>query len=142
MRITVIERVAAVYLAIEAIGVLVLTGWELVALLRGDTAAVSSSIALLVLTVVAAFALFAFAVVVWRGGSWGRSGGIVAQLLILAVAGGTLTGPDAAPATAAAIAAPGVLGFVLLVAASRAAGPRTQRERAGDLESNGDPTGS
>ncbi|MDJ1112975.1 histidine kinase [Microbacterium dauci] len=133
MRTTAIERVAAVFLALEAIGVVALTAWELVALLRGDTAAVSSSIALLVLTLVVAAALAAFAVAVWRGGSWGRSGGIVAQLLILAIAGGTLTGPDAAPATAAAIAAPGVLGFVLLVAASRAAGPRTQRERAEDV---------
>jgi hypothetical protein len=133
MRTTAIERVAAVFLALEAFGVVALTAWELIALLRGDTAAVSSSIALLVLTLVVAAALAAFAAAVWRGGSWGRSGGIVSQLLILAIAGGTLTGPDAAPMTAAAIAAPGVLGFILLVAAARAAGPRTQRERAEDL---------
>lgn len=128
MRTSAVERGAAAWLAIEAIGVLALSSWEFFALVSGDTTAVSSSIALLVLTLLAAFAVGAFAVVVWRGGSWGRSGGIVVQLLVLAVAGGTLTGPDADPSVAAMIAAPAVVGLVLLIAASRVAGARVRAE--------------
>ena len=44
------------------------------------------------LTAVGAAAVLAFAVAIWRGQSWGRSGGIVTQLLILAVALGAVTG--------------------------------------------------
>ncbi len=40
----------------------------------------------------------AFAVGIWRGWSWGRSGGIVTQLLIIAVAIGAMTGACAEPA--------------------------------------------
>jgi len=132
MRTTGIEKAASVYLALEAVAVLALSTWEMLALISGDSASVPSSIALLVLTVIAAAAVAAFAVVVWRGGSWGRSGGIVVQLLILAVAGGTLTGPDADGSIALAIAAPALVGLALLIAASRAAGPRTRLETAAD----------
>lgn len=116
-------RFAALLLALEALGLLVLAGWELVALLGGDTVDPTSSIALLVLTVVGAAVVVAFAIGVARGMSWGRSGGIVTQLLLLAVALGALTGPEGDPARAALIAAPGILTGVLLVLAVRAAAP-------------------
>jgi hypothetical protein len=116
-----VERIAGAVLAAEAVALLAVVGWEFIALVGGDTVDVASSVALIVLTAVAAVALAAFAVSVWRRVSWGRSGGIVAQLLILAVALGAATGQYADPGTAVLIAVPGAVGFVLLLAATRRA---------------------
>jgi len=123
MGISLVERLAGAVLAAEAIALLAVIGWEIVALVEGDTIDVPSSVALIVLTAVGALALAAFAVSVWRRVSWGRSGGIVAQLLILAVALGAATGQYADAGTAVLLAVPGVVGFVLLLAASRRAAP-------------------
>ncbi len=127
------ERFAGAVLAAEALALVTLAGWQIVALVSGDAADLASSLALIVLTALAALALGAGAVAVWRGVSSGRSGGIVAQLLILAVALGAATGQYAHPAVAAAIAVPAVLGIVLLglaardAARRRGAGPGTGR---------------
>ena len=51
------ERAAAGILAVEAVAILALAGWEIVALVSGDTEAVVSSIALIVLTVIGAAAV-------------------------------------------------------------------------------------
>ena len=126
MRTTVAERQAAGILGLQAIALLVLAGWELTALVSGDTDDVGSSVALLVLTAIGAAALAAFAVAVARGGSWGRSGGIVAQLLLLAVAFGAFTGPTAAPAVGIALAVPALVGLGLLIGAARAAARRAE----------------
>ncbi|MFI8631175.1 histidine kinase [Microbacterium sp. NPDC077663] len=131
MPTTRVERIAAGWLALEAVGVLVLAAWELVALTRGDSESVPSSLALLVLTVIGAAAVIGFAVAVWRGGSWGRSGGVVVQLLILSIALGSLTGEGADARLAATIAVPAVVGLILLIAAARSAGARS---RTGDSE--------
>ena len=119
-----VRFVAAFVLGLEAIGVLALAGWQVVALLGGDTDSVVSSIALIVLTVIGAAAIGAFAVATARNVSAGRSGGIVTQLLILSVAIGAITGEWAAPGVALLIAVPAVIGLVLLVLAVRAAAPR------------------
>ncbi|MDZ8171107.1 histidine kinase [Microbacterium xanthum] len=107
--------IAAAGLALEAVGVAALAGWQIVALSSGDTTSTVSAIALLVLTVIGAVGLAAFAVAVQRGSSMARSGGIVAQLLVLAVALGAATGEYAHPAIAVAIAVPAVIELVLLV---------------------------
>jgi hypothetical protein len=73
---------------------------------------------------IGAAAVLAFAGAVWRGASWGRSGGIVTQVLALAVVLGALTGPQPNPAAAVALAVPAVLCLVLLVVGSRAAARR------------------
>ena len=106
---------AAAGLALEALGVAALVGWQIVALATGDTASTVSAVALAVLTAVGAVGLGAFAVAVHRGSSMARSGGIVAQVLILAVALGAATGEYAHPLTAAAIAVPAVVELVLLI---------------------------
>ncbi|MGB4780288.1 histidine kinase [Microbacterium sp.] len=124
MRMSTVERLAAGILALQSIALLVLAGWEVMALVSGDSADVGSSVALVVLTAVGAAGLAACAVAVARGASWGRSGGIVAQLLLLAVSFGALTGPAPAPATAVVLAVPAVLGLVLLILATRAAASR------------------
>lgn len=125
-KITPAERLAAVILALESIVLLIVTGWELVALVSGDTESVASSIALLVLTAIGAVAVAAFAAATWRGSSWGRSGGIVTQLLALAVALGALSGTDPQPAFAAAVSAPAIVAFIALVIGTRDAGRRVR----------------
>ena len=126
MRTTVAERQAAGILVLEAVALIVLAGWEVTALVSGDTDDVGSSVALLVLTAIGATALVVFAVAVARGGSWGRSGGIVAQLLLLAVAFGAFTGPTSAPVIGIALAVPALVGLGLLIGAARAAARRVE----------------
>jgi hypothetical protein len=122
MRTNVSGRVAAVLVGLEGLGVLALAVWQLAALISGDTGSIESAIALVVLTVVGAAAVLAFAVATWREQSWGRSGAIVTQLLILAVALGAATGAYADPGIALVLAVPAIVVLVLLVLAVREAG--------------------
>lgn len=124
-----VRLIAAAILACEALGLAVLLVWQVVAMMSGDTASLASAIALAALTLVGAVAVAAFSVATARGQSWGRSGGIVAQALILAVALGELTGENANPATAALIAAPALVCGVMLILTVRAAG---RQARAGE----------
>ncbi|WP_416894676.1 histidine kinase [Microbacterium sp.] len=128
MTTKVFSRVAATLIALEALGLLALGGWEVVALVRGDTTSLVSSIALLVLTVVGAIIVAALAAGILRGRSWARSGGVVAQLLLLAVALGAATGQYAHPTTGLLLAVPAVVCLVLLFFAAR----RAARERGED----------
>lgn len=125
-----VRLTAAALLALEAVGILALAGWQVVALLGGDTDSIVSSLALIVLTVIGAAIVGAFAVATARDVSAGRSGGIVTQLLILSVAIGAITGEWAAPGIALLIAVPGVIGLVLLVLAVRASAPRRRDDEA------------
>jgi len=115
MRTNPAARVAATVLGLQALGILALAVWQVIALGEGDTVSIASGIALLVLTLIGAVAVGAFAVGVARGTSWARSGGIVTQLLILAVALGAATGGYAHPLIGLAIAAVGIIGLVPLV---------------------------
>ncbi|MHC2999276.1 histidine kinase [Microbacterium sp. HJ5] len=135
MRTTTLGRIAAVLVGLEGAGLVALTVWQVVAVVSGDTASIDSALALIVLTAVGAAIVIAFAVAIWRGQSWGRSGAIVAQLLVLAVALGAATGAYAEPTAALMIAAPAVVVVVLLILAAREAG-RAARAEAGD----GEPT--
>lgn len=116
------DRAAAGILALEGLAIVLIAGWEVVALIGGDTDDPSSSIALIVLTIIGAAAVLAFAVAVVRGLSWGRSGGIVTQLLMLAVAIGAITGPAPSVPFALTLAVPAVIGLVALLGAVRSAG--------------------
>jgi len=122
------SRAAAILLAAEAAGVCVLAAWQIAALVSGDTDAVASSLALIVLTAIGAAAVAVFAVGTWRGVSWGRSGGIVTQLLVLAVALGAVPGPDGRTDVALALSVPAVLTLaLLLLAVSRSGSRRAER---------------
>jgi multisubunit Na+/H+ antiporter MnhF subunit len=131
MRTNTVGRAAATLVGLEGLGLVALTAWQVVALFAGDTASIESSLALVVLTAVGAAAVLAFAVATWRGQSWGRSGGIVAQLLMLAVALGAATGAYAHPSTALILAVPAIVALVLLVLTVRDAG-RDERGAASD----------
>lgn len=123
MRGAVAARAAGLIVLIEAAGLLALVAWELAAVASGDTAALDSAIALIVLTLAGAAIVALFGAATWRGLSWGRSGAIVTQLLILAVALGAATGQYAHPLTGLAIAIPATVALVLLVIAVRGAAP-------------------
>jgi len=131
MRTNVSGRIAAVLVGLEGLGLAALTVREVVAIATGDTDSIESAIALAVLTLAGAAAVLAFAVAIWRGQSWGRSGGIVTQLLILAVALGAATGAFADPGGALLLAIPALVVLVLLVLAVRDAG-RAARRQGGD----------
>jgi len=122
MRTHIVARLAAIVVGLEGLAILALVVWQVRALVTGDTGSFESALALVVLTAIGAVAVLAFAAATWRGQSWGRSGGIVTQLLILAVAVGAMTGAYAEPATGFALAAPAGVALVLLVLAVRAAG--------------------
>jgi hypothetical protein len=122
MRTSASGYAASIVVGIEGIGIAALVVWQILALVAGDTGSLASSIALVVLTAVGAVAVLAFAVAIWRDRSWGRSGGIVTQVLILAVALGAATGAYAEPMSALVLAAPAIVALVLLVFAVHAAG--------------------
>ncbi len=134
MRTNTAARVAAVIVGLEALGILALVVWQLVAIVVGDTVSLESAIALLVLTLVGGVAVLAFAVAVWRGLSWGRSGAIVTQALIAAVALGAATGAYAHPLVGVALAVPAIAAFVFVVLAARRA---SADERAADDAASG-----
>ena len=112
---------AAVIVGLEGVGLGVLAVLQVLSLVSGDIAYAPTAFALLALTIVGAAAVLAFAVGIARGRSWARSGGIVTQVLILAVALGAVTGDYAHPLTAAALAAPAVVALAFLIAAARRA---------------------
>lgn len=116
------EWLAGVLVLIEGIAIVGLALWQGAALAGGDTDSVTSAVALLVLTLVGAAAVVAFGVATLRDRSWGRSGGIVTQLLVLAVAGAY-----AHPVLGVALAVPAVITLVLLVVGVVAAGRRRPR---------------
>lgn len=115
---------SVVLLGAEALGVLALAIWQIVAVVMDDVLDVVSAVALIVFTVVAAVVVGAFAVGVSAEQSWGRSGGIVVQLMILAVALGAATGSYAHPAIAAALAAPALVTLGLLIVLARRSNAR------------------
>tara|TARA_R110002020_G_scaffold12430_9_gene45655 strand:+ start:1595 stop:2020 length:426 start_codon:yes stop_codon:yes gene_type:complete len=115
---------AAILVGLEGIAVAALAGWMMPSLIAGDTTDLGTAWALILMTVIAAVALFAFAIAILRDHGWGRSGAIVAQLLILAVALGAATGAYAHPLVALALAVPAVITLILVIAAARAAGRR------------------
>lgn len=125
-------RTGAVLLAGEALALAALVVRQLSALLAGDTDSLATAVALAVLTGIGAVAVFAFAVATWRGRSWGRSGGIVTQMLILAVAAGAVTGVYAAPAVGLMLAVPAIGTLVLLIVAVREAGREARDPASAD----------
>lgn len=127
MTTTALTRLAALLLLLEAVALAVITGWEVLALLGGGGDP-RNSVALIVLTGLGVAGLAAFAVAVARGQSWGRSGGIVAQLLILAVTLGALTGPAPSLPFALATGLPAAVTLAVLILVSRRVGRGREAE--------------
>ena len=128
MRAPEIALAASAVLAIEAAALVVFAAIELVGLGAGDAASSTTAIALIALTVIGAAALVAFAVGTRTGRSWARSGGVVFQVLAVALALGSLTLQPVPWAFVLGLAIPGVAGFALLISSARREGERREAE--------------
>jgi len=120
---------AAGVLALEGAALTVITLVELFALGSGDASSLASGVALIVLTMIGAAALFAFAFGTLRGASWARSGGVLFQVLAVALALASLGIQPTPWLFALAIGGSGIVGLALLIAVVRrdgASDPRLQ----------------
>ncbi|WP_067198515.1 hypothetical protein [Microbacterium sp. XT11] len=122
MRAPRLALASAAVLAAEGAALLVFALIELIGLGAGDASSLPTALALIVLTLVGAAALFAFAVGVRSGRSWARSGGVVFQVLAVTLALASLTVQPVVWLFVLAVGLPGAVGFVLLVASARAEG--------------------
>ncbi len=111
---------AAAVLALEGAALVVFALIELVGLGAGDAVSTPTAIALIVLTLIGAVALFAFAIGTRSGRSWARSGGIVIQVLAVVLALASLTTQPVVWLFTFATGLPGIVGFALLIATTRA----------------------
>lgn len=119
MRAPTLANAAAAVLAIEGVALVVFAIIELLGLGAGDAASLPTAIALIVLTLIGAAALFAFAFGARAGRSWARSGGVVFQVLAVALALASLTIQPVAWAFTLGVGIPGIVGFVLLISSAR-----------------------
>jgi hypothetical protein len=115
---------AAAVLAVEGIALVVFAVIELFGLGAGDAASLPTALALIVLTLIGAAALLAFAFGTRAGRSWARSGGVVFQVLAVAIALASLTVQPVVWPFVLGVGLPGLAGFVLLFATARAEGAR------------------
>lgn len=129
MRAPGIALAASAVLALEAAALVVFAAIEGRSRC-GDAASSTTAIALIVLTLIGAAALVAFAVGTRSGRSWARSGGVVAQVLAVALALGSLTVQPVPWAFVLGLAVPGVVGFALLISSARREGERRGRSDA------------
>ena len=110
---------AAAVLALEGAALTIVAMVEIFGLSAGEAASLPTAIALIVLTLIGAVALFAFAVGARRGRTWARSGGVVLQVLALALALASLTVQPVLWTFVLGVGAPALIGLVLLVASAR-----------------------
>jgi hypothetical protein len=119
---------AAVVLAAEGAALLVFAVIELAGLGAGDAASLPTALALIVLTLIGAAALIAFAVGTRSGRSWARSGGVVFQVLAIALALASLTIQPVSWTFTLAVGLPALLGFALLIGSARREGEQREAE--------------
>ncbi|MFB7843380.1 hypothetical protein [Microbacterium sp. NPDC056052] len=118
---------AAAVLALEAVALLVVTLMEVFGLSSGAATSLPSALGLIGLSAVGAVGLAALAFAVLRGRSFGRSGGMVVQILAIAVALSALTVRPFPVAFVLALLIPGAIGAVLLFLLTRRAGAEARR---------------
>ncbi|WP_353112027.1 hypothetical protein [Microbacterium sp.] len=118
---------AALLLTLEGIALGIVSVIELVKLTRREVVSTPAGTGLVVLTLLAAVALVAFAYGVLRRVSWARSGAIVFQVLAIAVAVSSVTLETPRWGFALAVGVPGMIGLVLVILAARADGGSDRR---------------
>lgn len=123
---------AAGVLALEGAALVAIALIELFALGAGDASSPASGVALIVLTLLGAAALIAFAAGTLRRASWARSGGILFQVLAIALALAALSIQPPPWLFTVIVGGAGVIGLTLLIAAVRRDGASDSRlqERA------------
>lgn len=128
MRAPGLALAAAAVLGLESLALLVFAIIELVGLGAGDAASLPTAVALIVLTLIGAVALAAFALGTRAGRSWARSGGVVFQVLAVALALAALTLQPVSWTFVLGVGLPALLGFVLLISSARREGERREAE--------------
>ncbi|AZH78153.1 hypothetical protein CSX12_06595 [Microbacterium sp. Y-01] len=128
MRAPGLALAAAAVLGLEALALLVFAIIELVGLGAGDAASLPTAVALIVLTLIGAAALVAFALGTRAGRSWARSGGVVFQVLAVALALAALTLRPVSWTFVLGVGLPALVGFVLLISSARREGERREAE--------------
>ncbi|WP_136055102.1 hypothetical protein [Microbacterium sp. K24] len=128
MRAPGLALAAAAVLAAEGAALLVFAVIELAGLGAGDAASLPTALALIVLTLIGAAALIAFAIGTRTGRSSARSGGVVFQVLAVALALASLTLQPISWLFTFAVGLPGLLGFALLIASARREGEQRAAE--------------
>lgn len=125
---------AAAVLALEGVALAVIAVLELFALGEGGASSTASGLALIALTLVGAAGLIAFAVGTLRHASWARSGGIVLQVLSIALALAALSSIRPVPwLFVLVLGLAGAVGLVALIATVRREGADDPRlHRRGD----------
>jgi hypothetical protein len=117
---------AASVLAAEGAALFIFALIELWGLGAGDAASLPTAIALIVLTIIGAVALLVFAGGTRVGRSWARSGGVVLQVLAIALALASLTVQPIVWAFVVGAGLPAVVGFGLLIASARHENAQTE----------------
>ena len=123
---------AAIVLALEGIALGVICLIELFALGAGQASSDVGGIALIVLTLLAAVALGAFSWGTLRRASWARSGGVVFQVLGVALGLASLTMEPKVWLFTLAVGGTALIGLILLISATRIDGAADPRLHRGD----------
>ena len=87
-RTAIFRVVAGILVGAEGLVLIGASVWLLLSLFASPALSLVSAVALLVLVVICTIGVCAMAVGIFRGQRWARSGGIVVQVLVLAIAGG------------------------------------------------------
>ncbi|MDR6866374.1 hypothetical protein J2Y69_000966 [Microbacterium resistens] len=131
MRASKLSVAAATLLALEGLALIVVALVEVFGLSAGDASSLPSALALIALTVIGGVGLVCLGVAVLRGRSWGRSGGMVLQIIAVATAASALGVRPFPTMFVLGLAVPGLIGAILLFLVSQREGPRAHR--GGDL---------
>ncbi|MBS1675540.1 MAG: hypothetical protein JSS74_16415 [Actinobacteria bacterium] len=132
MRTSRLTIAAAGLLALEAVALLVIALTEVFGLSAGGAYSPPSALGLIGLTVVGAVGLGALAVAVLRGHSFGRSGGLVVQILAIATALSALGVQPFPAGFVLSLAIPGAIGAVLLILLIKREGEAARRGSDGE----------
>ena len=133
-----IARLAAAVLALEGMALTAIALIELFGLGAGAAGSVPTGIALIALTLIGAGALFAFAAGVLRGRSWARSGGVVVQVIAIALALVSLTVQPVPWGFILGVGLPGLAGLVLLLASAGREAPERPSPQGGKDDQAGE----
>lgn len=125
---------AAALLALEAVALLVITLIEVFDLSAGDAGSLPSALGLIGLSLIGAAGLAVLAYAVLRGRSYGRSGGMVGQILAIAVALSAVGVRPFPTLFVLSLLIPAAIGVVLLFPLSRRAGAEARRQADAEQE--------
>lgn len=114
--------IAGVLVGAEGLIVAGITVWLVISLFTAPAESLISAAALMVLVAVGAVGVCAMSIGIFREQRWARSGGVVVQILVLAVALGAATDQFANTSLGLAIGLPALVTFVFIIAEVRSVG--------------------